>query len=132
MEETNLDKHNIKLRCEFIDLLDHLEKISIELADLDLFENFIYFDTKNEDSYKISKVINNNETYLFQYKEDHNIPNAEFHKDIHYDFEINLLNKTFKRIDEFKTVELHTIINIDNNINYNIKKKSLVRKILGC
>jgi hypothetical protein len=131
MEETKLDI--IIMRCEYIELLEYLQNISIEFADLNIFEGFIYYDTNNEDTYKISKVINNNEIYSFQYKEGHFIPNAEFHKDVHYDFEIDLLNKKFKRNDEFTNVELHTVINIDNNFTIDrIKKKSLFRKIFGC
>ena len=73
------------IRCEFIDLLEHLENISIDYADLKVFEDFIYYDIKNNDTYKISKVVNNNETYLFQYITHNtyiNIPNAIFMPDV--------------------------------------------------
>jgi hypothetical protein len=130
-----IKNNSIMIRCEFIDLLEHLENISIDYADLKVFEDFIYYDIKNNDTYKISKVVNNNETYLFQFITTDNtyinIPNAIFMPDVQYDFEIDLINKKIRKMDEFKKIELHTIINIDNNIN-RIKKKSLLRKILGC
>ncbi len=129
--------NTIIIRCEFIDLIDRLEKINYDYVDLNELNNFIYIDPKNENSYKISNVINNKETYLFQYKTSNgniNIPNAEFKHNVEYDFNLDLVNKIFKKIDEFVDVELHTIINMDIDIDIEIvkKNKSLLRKILGC
>ena len=128
--------NNIIIRCEFIDLLEYLEKISIDYSDFNIFTDFIYIDSKNKNNYKISKVINNNETYRFQYLITNgsyiNIPNAEFIPDIIYDFQIDLINKKFTKKDEFKNIALenHTIINIEDNTL--IKNKSLFRKLFGC
>ncbi len=132
---------NIIIRCEFIDLIDRLERINYNYVDLNELNNFIYIDPKNEDSYKISNVIDNKETYIFQYKitngnnnELINIPNAEFHPNTDYDFNIDLVNKIFKKIDEYNDVELHTIINmeLDIQIERTKKNKSLLRKLFGC
>ncbi len=128
---------NIIIRCEFIDLLDRLEKINYDYVDINELNNFVYIDPKNDNSYKISKIINNRETYLFQFKKTNNefinIPNAKFHPKVEYDFNIDLVNKIFKKIDEYQDIELHTIINMDiNNIEVNKKNKSLLRKIFGC
>jgi hypothetical protein len=93
-----------------------------------------------EDDYSLQildKLINNNETYRFQYLIINgsyiNIPNAEFIPDIMYDFQIDLINKKFIKKDEFKNVVLenHTIINIEDNPLIK-KNKSLLRKLLGC
>jgi hypothetical protein len=132
--------NNIIIRCEFIDLLDRLERINFDFVDLNELNNFIYYDIKNNkqfvNTYKIANVINNKETYIFQYKNSNNeyidIPNAEFYPNIEYDFNLDLVNKTFKKLDEYHNIELHTIINIDMDINIINKKKSLIRKILGC
>ena len=141
MKETILDINIINvinIRCEFIDLLEYLENISIDYADLNIFENFIYINNNNNDAYKISKIINNNETYSFQYIISNgsyiNIPTAEFIPDIIYDFEIDLINKKFKKNDEFKTVNLENqiIINIEDDKKIIKKNKSIFRKILGC
>ena len=83
------------------------------------------------------------ETYIFQYKKTNgdsyeliNIPNAEFNKKTEYDFCLDLVNKTFKKTDEFNDIELYTIINMDIDIEQKIKvskkNKSLLRKIFGC
>ncbi len=130
----------IIIRCEFIDLIDHLERINYDYVDLNELNNFIYIDPKNNDSYKISNVINNKETYIFQYKvtknnsyELINIPNAEFKNKVEYDFDLDLVNKIFKKMDEYIDVELHTIINMDIDVEVDVKKnKSLLRKIFGC
>ncbi len=129
---------NIIIRCEFIDLIDRLERINYDYVDLNELNKFVYIDPKNENIYKISNVINNNETYIFQYKvtkdnsyELINIPNAEFKHNVEYDFNIDLINKTFKKIDEYIDVELHTIINMDIDVDVK-KNKSLIRKIFGC
>jgi hypothetical protein len=129
---------NIIIRCEFIDLIDRLEKINYDYVDINKLNNFIYYDHKNENSYKIANIINNKETYIFQYKitknDSHefiNIPNAVFHPNTEYDFNLDLVNKVFKKTDEYTDIELHTIINMDN-IEVNKKNKSLLRKIFGC
>ncbi len=126
--------NNIIIRCEFIELLEHLEKINIDYVDINKLIDFIYIDFKNNINYKISKIINNNEHYKFQYtiliadnEEFKNIPNAEFHPDVHYEFKIDLIKKEFRKMDEYIN------INIDiNNIELIKKNKSLFRKILGC
>jgi hypothetical protein len=125
----------INIRCEFIELLEHLEKINIDYVDINKFNDFLYVDTKNNINYKISKVINNNEIYKFQYtiliednEEFKNIPHAEFHPDIHYEFHLDLVNKEFKKTDEYININ----INCDNNIELIKKNKSIFRKILGC
>jgi hypothetical protein len=133
----NNNNNNIYIRCEFIELLDHLENISIEYVDMNKLNDFIFIDAKNNLDYKISKVINNNEIYKFQYtilvadsEVFKNIPNAEFHPDIHYDFHIDLINKKFSKKDEFIKIDIN--INNINNIELIKKNKSLLRKILGC
>jgi hypothetical protein len=133
----NNNNNIIHIRCEFIELLDHLENISIDYVDINKLNDFIFIDAKNNIDYKISKVINNNEIYKFQYtilvadsELFKNIPNAEFHPDIHYDFNIDLINKKFIKKDEFIKIDIHN--NINNNIELIKKNKSLFRKILGC
>ncbi len=129
---------NITIRCEFIDLIDRLERINYDYVDLNELNNFVYIDPKNENSYKISNVINNQENYIFQYKTSNNefinIPNAEFKPNVEYDFNIDLINKVFTKLDEYNDIDLHTIINIDMDIEIdkNKKHKSLLRKIFGC
>ncbi len=132
----------IRTRCSFIELLDKLEKISIDFVDLTGFNDYIYMDPRNEFNYKISSLINNNETYKFYYikKYDVNtiyeeIPNAIFLNNSYYDFEIDIKELKFKKFDEYKIVSIdevkHTIINM--NINDGTpKQKSLLRKMLGC
>ncbi len=133
MQETKLDK-TLKFRCTFIELMDNLEKISIDYVDINIFTDFIYMDPKNEYNYKISNVINNKETYVFQYlgenKENHNIPNAVFIPENLYDFELDLNNKKFKKMFEYKVEEIIEIINIINNNDK--KNKSFIRRLLGC
>jgi hypothetical protein len=130
----------IIMRGLFIDLLDKLEKINFDFVDINELNNFTYYDYKNNqnviNTYKISNIINNKETYIFQYiNSDNNyinIPHAEFYPNIEYDFNLDLINKTFKKMDEFNDIELHTIINIDFDIKQYKKNKSFFRKIFGC
>lgn len=134
---TNKIINQIIIRCEFIDLIDRLERINYDYVDINELNNFIYYDYKNENSYKISNIINNKETYIFQYKTNNdnefiNIPNAIFYPKREYDFNLDLVNKIFKKMDEYDDVELHTIINMDIEIDVNKKNKSLFRKIFGC
>ncbi len=129
----------IRTRCSFIDILDKLEKISIEFVDLSCFNDFIYMDPRNEFNYKISSTTNERETYKFYYAKTNNIfeeiPHAIFIPDYYYDFEIDLKEKKFKKFDEFKTVSLneikHTIINMQIE-EKNKSTKSTFRKIFGC
>ncbi len=126
----------IIIRCQFIDLLDKLERINFDYVDINELNNFIYYDYKNETIYKISNIINSKETYIFQYinsnNEFINIPNAEFYSNIEYDFSLDLLNRTFKKNEEYNDIELHTIITIDIDIKQFKKNKSFLRKIIGC
>ena len=134
MQETKIS-NIIKVRAEFIDLIGYLEKINIDYVDINELVGFIYMDPKNEFRYQISNIKNNKEVYTFQYVYQNNtfedIPNAIFIPNTLYDFDIDLDNKTFKKLDEFKTVE-HTIINIKENIENNKNNLSFIRKILGC
>jgi hypothetical protein len=144
MKKQNIS--NILIRCEFIDLIDRLERINYDYVDLNELNNFIYYDSKNEDTYKIANVINDREKYIFQYKKTKdnsyeliNIPNAIFNPKTEYDFNLDLINKTFKKTDEYNDIELHTIININTlesieqiELEVNKKNKSLLRKIFGC
>ncbi len=139
MKKQNIS--NIIIRCEFIDLIDRLERINYDYVDINELNNFIYYDHKNEDTYKIANIINNRETYIFQYKitkdpcnnEFINIPNAEFHPNVEYDFDLDLVNKIFKKTDEYSDIELHTIINMDiEEIQPTKRNKSLLRKLFGC
>ena len=130
----------IKTRCSFIDLLDKLEKISIDFVDLTCFNDYTYMDPRNEFNYKISSLTNNKEIYKFYYlKSDNNfeeIPHAKFIPDNYYDFEINIKEKKLKKFDEYKTVSLndikHTIINMQIEETRLNKNKSLFKKIFGC
>ena len=135
--------NNITIRCEFIDLIDRLERINYDYVDLNELNGFIYYDYKNNqdgaNTYEIANVINNKEKYIFQYKKTNgdryeliNIPNAEFNQKTEYDFCLDLVNKTFKKTDEYHNIELYTIINMDIEIEVNKKNKSLLRKIFGC
>jgi hypothetical protein len=129
----------IRTRCSFIDILDKLEKISIDFVDLSCFNDFIYMDPRNEFNYKISSTTNICETYKFYYAKTNNIfeeiPHAMFIPDYYYDFEIDLKEKKFKKFDEFKTISLseikHTIINMQIE-EKNKSNKSTFRKIFGC
>ncbi len=118
----------VKVRSEFIDLLGYLEKINIDYVDINSFVGFIYMDPKNEYKYKISIVENNAETYSFKYLEEQ-IPNAIFFPNVLYDFDIDLVNKTFKKLDEYKIID-HLILDIDIDIKQ--KNKSFIRKLFGC
>jgi len=133
MNEIELKKFNIiKVRSEFIDLLGYLENININFVNINELLNYIYTDPLNEYRYKISEIENNNEIYIFKYlKENTNesIPNAIFYPHVLYDFDIDLTNKIFKKLDEYKIVD-HIII--DLNIPNRKNKKSLIRKIFGC
>ena len=135
------------IRCSFLDLLDKLERINIYFVELAAFKDYIYMDPKNEYNYKISEVINDNETYRFQYLCGHSdysgnnniyndIPNAIFYPDHNYDFELDIENKKFKKFDEYKLISLneikHTIINMQIEENKLQKNKSLFKKIFGC
>ncbi len=132
----------IRTRCSFIDLLDKLEKISIDFIDLSCFNNYIYMDPRNEFNYKISSTVNNNESYSFYYLKSTNefeiIPHAIFIPEYYYDFEIDIKDKKFKKFDEYKPILFneikHTIINmqLDEKNKSNNVSKSLFRKILGC
>jgi hypothetical protein len=126
----------IKVRGEFIELMEYLEKINIDYADINMFIGFIYIDPKNEFRYKISQVNNNMEIYSFQYIINNNfheiIPNAIFSPNILYDLDIDLENRTFKKLDSYKPIEPdHIVITIKEDI---IKKKSIniIRRLLGC
>jgi hypothetical protein len=140
MKQTTIN--NIIIRCEFIDLLDRLERINYDYVDLNELNDFIYYDHKNENAYKIANVINDKETYIFQYINSYNqyinIPHAEFRPKTEYDFNLDLVNKTFKKMDEYNDIELHTIIDMNMNMDMYIqldrlkKNKSLLRRILGC
>jgi hypothetical protein len=134
MQETNLPTNSkiIRLRCEFIDLLDYLEKKDIEYVDINKFNEFIYIDPRNEFKYKISKVINNMETYTFQYHDNNNIPHAIFQPNILYDIDIDLENKTFKKLDEYKPIEPdHIIISMQEDIKKS-KPMNIIRRLFGC
>lgn len=130
----------IIIRCHFIELLDKLERINFDFVDLNELNNFIYYDCKNNhtfiNTYKISNIINNKETYIFQYVNSNNdyidIPYATFYPNTEYDFSLDLVNRTFKKMDEFNDIELHTIIDIDFDIKHYKKNKSFFRKIFGC
>jgi hypothetical protein len=128
-------KNNIKVRGAFIDLMEYLEKINIDYSDINQFVGFIYMEPKNEYRYKISEVVNEAEVYTFKYLKEHTfepIPNATFNPTTLYDFDIDFINKTFKKIDEYKIID-HIMINIDKpELIYNKKNKSLIRKIFGC
>jgi hypothetical protein len=77
----------------------------------------------------ISNIINNNETYIFQYKNNNNelfnIPNAIFINNNNYDFIIDIENKTFTNTNHNE----YTIIDIDIPEIKKIKKKYY---FLGC
>ena len=124
----------IKVRGAFIDLMEYLEKINIDYADINMFIGFIYIDPKNEFRYKISQVNNNMEIYSFQYIINNNsheiIPNAIFSPNILYDLDIDLENRTFKKLDEYKMID-HIVINIKDDI-INKKPMNIIRKLFGC
>ena len=138
MQETKLMKHKlIKLRAEFIDLLGYLEQQDFNYVDYNELVGFIYMDPKNEFRYKISKVTNNNETYTFQYiklQSDDNIsqfediPHAIFNPNTLFDFDIDLENKTFKKLDEYN----HIILNMNEKVIPKSPNKNIIRKIFGC
>ncbi len=123
---------NTKLNVSgtFLDLLDELEKISIDFINLDGFFNYIYITPRNDNKYMISNVINNNENYIFQYKNSNNelfnIPNATFIDNNNYDFIIDIENKTFTNTNQNE----YTIIDID--IPEIKKKKKYNFFNLGC
>ncbi len=130
----------IRIRCSFIDLLDKLEKISVDFIDLSCFNDYIYMDPRNEFNYKISSTKNENEIYSFYYLKSSNefeiIPHAIFTPELYYDFEVDIKEKKFKKFDEYKPIPLneikHTIINMQIEEERRNKEKSLFRKILGC
>jgi hypothetical protein len=76
----------------------------------------------------ISNVINNNETYIFQYKNNNelfNIPNAIFINNNNYDFIIDIENKTFANTNNNE----YTIIDIDSpEIKKHFLEKSVTQK----
>jgi hypothetical protein len=144
---TNINKNIITVRSEFIDLIGHLEKININYVNINNLIGFVYMDPKNEHTYKISRINNDNETYTFQYLKSNDdyedIPHATFNPITLYDFDVDVDNKIFKKMDEFKTID-HIILNIKSIItniqipDYMAKKQSrniikrFFRKIFGC
>ena len=119
----------ITISGTFLDLLDELEKISIDFINLDGFINYIYITPRNDNKYMISNVINNNETYIFQYKNSNNelfnIPNAIFINNYNYDFIIDIENKTFTNTNQNE----YTIIDIDiPEIKKHFLEKSVSQK----
>ena len=123
----------IKVRGAFIDLMEYLEKINIDYADINQFVGFIYMEPQNEYKYKISEVENKEEIYKFKYyteNKNENIPNAIFNPTTLYDFDIDFNNKTFKKLDEYKMID-HIVINIKDDI-INKKPMNIIRKLFGC
>ena len=144
---TNINKNIITVRSEFIDLIGHLEKINIDYVNINNLIGFVYMDPKNEHTYKISRINNDNETYTFQYLKSNDdyedIPHATFSPITLYDFDVDVDNKTFKKMDEFKTID-HIILNIKSIItniqipDHMAKKQSkniikrFFRRFFGC
>ena len=64
----------------------------------------------NEFNYIIHNITNEVETYTFQYHQQdlslHNIPNAIFTPNDICDFEINITKKTFKKLNQYITIDL--------------------------
>ncbi len=147
-------------QVSFMDLLNELEKISVDFVDLSGLKNYIFMTYPNEYNYIIHNIINNQETYTFQYRKINrqkaqneenpqnditfeNIPNAIFRPDEIYDFEVNITQKKFKKLNQYTIIDISDIVNNINNIN-NInkkesdtdsnkgKKKSLLHKLFGC
>ncbi len=163
----NNDKIIYLKQSTFMDLLEELEKVSVDFVDLSELNNYIFMAYSNEYNYIIHNIINNNETYIFQYKkinrqnnneEDkekgkekdkekdkennitfENIPNAIFRPDEIYDFEVNITQKKFKKLNQYTVINMaevmHTInMQMQNNKNKNSngKKKGILHKFFGC
>lgn len=140
----------------FMDLLDALEKVSMDFVDLSGFNNYIFMTNPNEYNYIIHNTINNNETYTFQFKKINqpntdtsnqqnnitnitfeNIPNATFKPEDIYDFEINITQKKFKKLNQYTVINISDIINNQKKKDTDTdsdkaKKKSLLQKLFGC
>ena len=137
----------------FMDLLNELEKVSIDFVDLSGFNNYIFMTQPNEYNYIIHNITNNKETYRFQFKKINlqnvdqqnnitnitfeNIPNAVFKPEDIYDFEINITQKKFKKLNQYTVINISDIINNQkkkesDSDSDKAKKKSLLQKLFGC
>ncbi len=121
----------IKIQGGFIDLLNELEKISIDFVDMTGLYGYIFMTNNNEFNYIIHNIENNSETYTFQYyqtdKSKHNIPNAIFKPEEIYDFEINITKKTFKKVNQYVVINF-----MDLMIEENKKTEEKKRKVFFC
>jgi len=126
----NIDKI-FRIRGNFLDLLNELEKISIDFVELSGLYNYVFMTSNNEFNYIIHNIENDKETYTFQYyqkdKSKHDIPNAIFKPEEIYDFEINITKKTFHKVNHYTVVNLMDFI-IDENKKQE-EKKSNKRKL---
>ena len=144
----------------FMDLLNELEKVSVDFVDLSGFNNYIFMTQPNEYNYIIHKITNNKETYIFQFKKINqqnveqqnveqqnveqqnnitfeNIPNDVFKPEDIYDFEINITQKKFKKLNQYTVINISDIINNEkkkesDSDSDKAKKKSLLQKLFGC
>ena len=98
----------IKIQGSFLDLLNELEKISIDFVELPGLYDYVFMTNNNDFNYIIHHIDNNHEIYTFQYyqkdKSVHDIPNAVFRPEEMYDFEINLTKKTFHKVNQYTVV----------------------------
>jgi hypothetical protein len=120
----------MKVHGCFIDLLDELEKISIDFIDLSGFTGYTFINPDNESDYVIKSVINQRETYILE-----NIPNGIFSPEYVYDFEIDFNNKLFKKLNQYTVINISEfeICNDDDIKSKNKNKnKSIFSKIFRC
>ena len=91
----------MKVHGCFIDLLGELENVSTDFINLCGLIGYTFINPENDRNYVIESIINNNETYIFE-----NVPNGVFRPENTYDFEIDITNKLFMKLNEY------TVINI--------------------
>lgn len=119
----------MKVHGCFLDLLGELEKISTDFIDLNGFNGYTFINPENDRNYVIQSIINKNETYILE-----NIPNGIFSPEYVYDFEVDINNKLFKKLNQYSVINISELeISYDkDDIDNKSKRKTIFSKIFGC
>ncbi len=117
----------MKVHGYFIDLLDELEKISTDFIDLNGFNGYTFINPENDRNYVINSLINKEETYILE-----NIPNGVFSPEYVYDFEIDLSNKIFKKLNQYTVINISEFEITDDDNKKPNKNKTIFSRIFRC
>ncbi len=146
------------LKCNFIDLLDKLERYDFDFVDLSAFKNYIFMAPLNEYKYMIHSVSNNQETYTLHYCQKHKIQNKTINNEANTEEKNNIDDNTIKEsnIDDiilanipygtfnpttvydfevnltqktFKLLNEYVVIDIHDYINNNIDKDNNIKEL---